>query len=60
MASSVYRFLQGAWPFGVIEIAWTPSRCGAGGSAAKARFQELLPMRTADKIAVSMGDWLGT
>jgi hypothetical protein len=22
-ASSVYGFLQGAWPFGVIEIAWT-------------------------------------
>jgi hypothetical protein len=21
--SSVYGFLQGAWPFGVIEIAWT-------------------------------------
>ena len=23
MASSVYGFLQGAWPFGVVEIAWT-------------------------------------
>jgi hypothetical protein len=23
VASSVYGFLQGAWPFGVIEIAWT-------------------------------------
>jgi hypothetical protein len=22
-ASSVYGFLQGAWPFGVVEIAWT-------------------------------------
>jgi hypothetical protein len=22
-ASAVYGFLQGAWPFGVIEIAWT-------------------------------------
>jgi hypothetical protein len=21
--SSVYGFLQGAWPFGIIEIAWT-------------------------------------
>jgi len=21
--SSVYGFLQGAWPFGVVEIAWT-------------------------------------
>ena len=23
LASAVYGFLQGAWPFGVIEIAWT-------------------------------------
>jgi hypothetical protein len=23
IASAVYAFLQGAWPFGVIEIAWT-------------------------------------
>ena len=23
LASSVYGFLQGAWPFGLIEIAWT-------------------------------------
>ena len=23
MASSVYGFLQGAWPFGVVEIIWT-------------------------------------
>jgi hypothetical protein len=23
VASSVYGFLQGAWPFGVVEIAWT-------------------------------------
>ena len=23
LASSVYGFLQGAWPFGVVEIAWT-------------------------------------
>ena len=23
MASAVYGFLQGAWPFGLIEIAWT-------------------------------------
>jgi hypothetical protein len=23
VASAVYGFLQGAWPFGVIEIAWT-------------------------------------
>jgi hypothetical protein len=23
VASSVYGFLQGAWPFGLIEIAWT-------------------------------------
>jgi hypothetical protein len=23
IASSVYGFLQGAWPFGVVEIAWT-------------------------------------
>jgi hypothetical protein len=22
-ASSVYGFLQGAWPFGLVEIAWT-------------------------------------
>ena len=22
-ASSVYGFLQGAWPFGVVEIVWT-------------------------------------
>jgi hypothetical protein len=21
--SSVYGFLQGAWPFGIVEIAWT-------------------------------------
>ena len=23
LASAIYGFLQGAWPFGVIEIAWT-------------------------------------
>jgi hypothetical protein len=23
LASAVYGFLQGAWPFGLIEIAWT-------------------------------------
>jgi hypothetical protein len=23
IASAVYAFLQGAWPFGVMEIAWT-------------------------------------
>ena len=23
LASAAYGFLQGAWPFGVIEIAWT-------------------------------------
>ena len=23
VASSIYGFLQGAWPFGVVEIAWT-------------------------------------
>jgi hypothetical protein len=23
LASAVYGFLQGAWPFGVVEIAWT-------------------------------------
>jgi hypothetical protein len=23
LASSVYGFLQGAWPFGLVEIAWT-------------------------------------
>ena len=23
VASSLYGFLQGAWPFGVVEIAWT-------------------------------------
>ena len=23
LASSAYGFLQGAWPFGVIEIVWT-------------------------------------
>jgi sterol desaturase/sphingolipid hydroxylase (fatty acid hydroxylase superfamily) len=23
VASSVYGFLQGAWPFGIVEIAWT-------------------------------------
>jgi hypothetical protein len=23
IASSVYGFLKGAWPFGVVEIAWT-------------------------------------
>lgn len=23
LASSIYGFLQGAWPFGLIEIAWT-------------------------------------
>ena len=23
VASSAYGFLQGAWPFGVVEIAWT-------------------------------------
>ena len=23
VASSVYGFLEGAWPFGVVEIAWT-------------------------------------
>ena len=22
-ASAVYGFLQGAWPFGIVEIAWT-------------------------------------
>jgi hypothetical protein len=22
-ASAVYAFLQGAWPFGLVEIAWT-------------------------------------
>lgn len=23
LASAVYGFLQGAWPFGLVEIAWT-------------------------------------
>ena len=23
LASAIYGFLQGAWPFGLIEIAWT-------------------------------------
>ena len=23
LASALYGFLQGAWPFGLIEIAWT-------------------------------------
>ena len=23
VASSVYGFLQGAWPFGVVELAWS-------------------------------------
>ena len=23
VASAVYGFLQGAWPFGLVEIAWT-------------------------------------
>ena len=23
LASSAYGFLQGAWPFGLVEIAWT-------------------------------------
>ena len=23
LASSLYGFLQGAWPFGLVEIAWT-------------------------------------
>lgn len=23
VASSIYGFLQGAWPFGLVEIAWT-------------------------------------
>jgi hypothetical protein len=23
VASAVYGFLQGAWPFGIVEIAWT-------------------------------------
>ena len=23
LASSVYGFLEGAWPFGLVEIAWT-------------------------------------
>ena len=24
LASSVYGFLRGTWPFGLVEIAWTP------------------------------------
>jgi hypothetical protein len=27
---SVYGFLQGAWPFGLVEAVWAGSRCGAG------------------------------
>ena len=26
--SSVYGFLSGAWPFGVVELVWSASRCG--------------------------------
>ena len=28
LASAVYGFLQGAWPFGLIEIAWTAVAIG--------------------------------
>ena len=31
-AGSVYGFLQGAWPFGVIEAIWAVIAAGAGGS----------------------------
>jgi hypothetical protein len=27
---SIYGFLQGAWPFGLVEAVWAGSRCGAG------------------------------
>ena len=29
---SAYGFLQGAWPFGLVEAIWPASRCGAGMS----------------------------
>jgi hypothetical protein len=27
---SVYGFLQGAWPFGVVEVVWASLLCGDG------------------------------
>ena len=32
--ASAYGFLQGAWPFGLVEAVWSGrvSRCAAGGS----------------------------
>ena len=30
LASSAYGFLQGAWPFGVVELIWSGSPCDAG------------------------------
>ena len=29
---SIYGFLQGAWPFGLVEAIWASSRCGGGAS----------------------------
>jgi hypothetical protein len=34
---SAYGFLQGAWPFGVVEAIWSP--CAAGGSKSNLRGQ---------------------
>jgi hypothetical protein len=28
---SAYGFLQGAWPFGLVEAIWAALRCGDGG-----------------------------
>jgi len=33
LASSLYGFLQGAWPFGVIEFIWSGVALGVGGNA---------------------------
>ena len=33
LTSSVYGFLQGAWPFGVVELIWSGVALAAGGAA---------------------------
>jgi hypothetical protein len=42
LASSAYGFLQGAWPFGVVELIWSGSRC-ADGRSGDGKAQDLWP-----------------
>src|SRR5580765_2123901 len=43
--SSVYGFLQGAWPFGLVEIAWTVVALRRWWSGARASEQHRQPVQ---------------